>query len=85
MDEMEEWEVMEFLDVINYADSVGWEQTRILLSCYADKKKVHKLSDIIEFPWDEDNKNNKDKEISNEEIIKLKQKASNYLKNINKE
>lgn len=84
MDRMEEWEVMEFFDVLNYADYAGWEQTRMLLSCHVDKKKIHKLSDIIKFPWDEEH-DRKDTEISNEDIQRLKEKASNYLKKINKD
>lgn len=82
MDKMEEWELYEFFDVLNYADTTSWEQLRVLLSVYADKKKVHKLSDILKFPWDEEY-NDKDVEISNEQVNDLKKKAALYLKYMN--
>lgn len=86
MDKMEEWEVMEFYDVVTYSDYSAWEQTRLILSCYADHKKVKKLSDIIEFPWDRD-KNNRDtdKEISKAQIDKMKKMSQEYLKYVNNE
>lgn len=81
MDVMQEWEAAEFYDVLNYADYSGWEQTRLVLSCYVDHKKVKKLSDIIRFPWDSDNKNT-DIEISNEQISRLKKMSEEYAKNM---
>lgn len=81
MDKMEEWELVEFFDVLDYSGFNSWEQTRMLLSCYADRKKVKKLSDIIRFPWDAEYKNNdKNIEISNEQIQHLKKKAEYFSK-----
>lgn len=82
MDKMEEWELYEFFDVLNYAESASWERLRVLLSAFADKKKVHKLTDIVKFPWDEEY-NDKDVEISNSDVQRLKDKAALYLKNMN--
>lgn len=79
MDDMQEWEVMELYDFIGYADYASWEQTRMLLSCYVDHKKIHKMSDIMKFPWDNDNKTDHDTEITNDEIGKLEKMAQNYL------
>lgn len=83
MDSMTEWEVIEFYDVINYADYVTWEQTRLLLSCYVDHKKVKKLSDIIKFPWDDEKIHNEaDKEITKEDIERLKNLSQRMSKNM---
>lgn len=83
MDSMAEWEVIEFYDVINYADYVTWEQTRLLLSCYVDHKKVKKLSDIMKFPWDNDRiEKSSDTNISNEDIERLKKMAQQISKNM---
>ena len=83
MDSMAEWEVIEFYDVINYADYVTWEQTRLLLSCYVDHKKVKKLSDIIKFPWDDEKIHNEaDKEITKEDIERLKNLSQRMSKNM---
>lgn len=83
MDSMTEWEVMEFFDVINYADYATWEQTRLFLSCYVDHKKVKKLSDIIKFPWDDEKTHEEtDKEISKEDIERLKKLSQRMSKNM---
>lgn len=83
MDSMAEWEVIEFYDVIDYADYCTWEQTRLLLSCYVDHKKVKKLSDIIKFPWDSDKqKDEAEKEISKEDIERLKNLSQRMSKNM---
>ncbi len=83
MDSMPEWEVIEFYDVLNYADYCTWEQTRLLLSCYVDHKKVKKLSDIVKFPWDEEKTHNEeDKEISKEDIERLKNLSQQMSKNM---
>lgn len=82
MDKMQVWELNEYYDVLNYADYATWEQTRYYLACHVDHKKVKNITDIMKFPWD--NINTGDKEISNEQIHKLKTKAAAYLKNINK-
>ena len=80
MDKMEEWEVVELYDVVGYAEYSSWEQTRLILSCYADTKKVKKLSDIIKFPWDKDGQNDKSKEMTNEQRDKLRKMSEDYAK-----
>lgn len=84
MDKMEEWEVIELYDVVNYSEYSSWEQTRLLLSCYVDHKKVKKMSDIMKFPWDPDyvEPDNDSIEISNEQIKKLKSMAAEFAKNL---
>lgn len=89
MDTMQEWEVADLYKCLDYADYHTWEQTRLLLSCYVDHKKVKKLTDIMKFPWDNEiSKTNDDKEISDEDISRLrmlaqKQLSKNILKNTN--
>lgn len=83
MDKLEEWEVLEFYDIIDYSDFASWEQTRLLMSMNVDHKKVKKLSDIIQFPWDKDY-NQDDIEISADDIKRLKQMSEVYSKKLNK-
>ena len=83
MDKLEEWEVLEFYDIIDYSEYASWEQTRLLMSMNVDHKKVKKLSDIIKFPWDEDYKKD-DIEISADDIKRLKQMSEVYSKKLNK-
>lgn len=80
MDKMEEWEMLELNDVVEYSGYTSWEQTRLLLSCYVDSKKVHKLSDIIKFPWDKESSST-NQEISNDDINRLRQLSQAYIKN----
>lgn len=81
MDDLQEWEAMELVNVIEFAYCPQWEMTRLLLLTQADKKKVKKVTDLIEFPWDKDYAP-KNKEISNEDIASLKTKAEEILKYI---
>lgn len=81
MDNIEEWEAMELVNVIEFAYTPQWEMTRLLLMPNADKKKVKKVTDLIEFPWDKEY-TPKNKEISNEQIATLKSKANEMLKYI---
>lgn len=84
MDKLEDWETIEIVNYIQYAYAPQWEMTRMILSCYADHKKVKKLTDIIEFPWDEGYvKKEVKKTISNEDIQRLRDKANAISKYMN--
>lgn len=84
MDKLQDWETIEIVKYIQYAYAPQWEMTRLILSCYADHKKVKKLTDIIEFPWDEGYVKKEVKNtISTEEIQRLKAKATALSKYIN--
>lgn len=82
MDEMQYWEALELCNFLPYIDYASWEQTRILLSIHANKKKVRKLSDLMQFAWD---RNKEETEITNEQKERLKMMAESYLKNKNNE
>lgn len=86
MDKMEDWELLELFDVIQYADRNSWEQTRFIsyLIAQSNSKKKLQVKDIIQFPWDSDS-NSKDHniEISNDDVSRLRAMAHNYIKNIN--
>ena len=80
MDKMQEYEIADFYSVLDYTDYQIWEQTRLLLSCHVDHKKVKKLTDIMKFPWDKDySKQDKDIEISNEDVSRLRMLAQKQL------
>ncbi len=73
---MQDYEVDDIIENIPSLDRNTWEQTRLLLYQYiqSNSKKKYTLNDILEFRWDEKFKDNS-KEISNSEIINLKNKA----------
>lgn len=80
MDKMQEYEIADFYSVLDYTDYQIWEQTRLLLSCHVDHRKVKKLTDIMKFPWDKDySKKDKDIEISNEDVLRLRMLAQKQL------
>lgn len=89
MDKMQPYEATEFFNYLSYADCSGWEQTRLLLSCWVDHSNVSKLSDIIRFPWDLDINIKDDvheQEITKEEVKKLNELSSEiFEKYIKKE
>lgn len=83
MDKMQEWEVAELYNTMQFSEYHSWEQTRLLLSCYVDRKKVKSLQDIIRFAWDEKDDNSYD-ELSETEKKKKREAARKLLKNMSK-
>ena len=84
------WEVNTIVSNIPYLDRNGWEQTRLL--AYIDGKShfkgIKKQKDIMSLPWDDgDIEQVQDdwltKEISNEDIFRLKELARQEFKPTN--
>lgn len=75
MDTLQDWEVYDFYNMLQYADTASWEQTRWLMYVMAqiNSRKQLKVTDILRFAWDEDAKKNQ--MITKEEIERLKEKA----------
>ena len=85
MDDCHIWEINDIVDNIPYIDRNSWEQTRLLAYIGAQTHSTKKLdiTDIIQFKWDE--KQQKNIEISTEDVKRLKEKAKNVekmLKNV---
>ena len=74
MDELQEWEVYDFYNMLQYADANSWEQTRWLMYVIAqvNSRKQLKVTDILNFSWDQTQKNTT---ITDDEIKRLKEKA----------
>lgn len=78
MDEMEEYELYEIIDNLQYLDRNDWERTR--LSIYSNvqmntKKKLNP-KEILTFPWENEHVNEKvNIEITNDEIQRLRDKS----------
>ena len=81
MEKLQLWEVLELYNYLEYADSNAWEQTRLILSCWVDHKKVKKVQDIMKFPWDPLRERTQD-EMSEEEKIAKKRRQREELKKI---
>ena len=74
MDELQEWEVYDFYNMLQYADANSWEQTRWLMYVIAqvNSRKQLKVTDILNFSWDQTQKNIT---ITDDDIKRLKEKA----------
>lgn len=81
MERMEEWEVYNFYDALQYCNRPEWEQTRLIMYILAqvNSKKHLEMTDILSFPWD-DNYEEKNTEMTNEERDRLKEKAKAFEK-----
>lgn len=87
MDEMQEWELFDIYNMIDYSNLYQWEQTRwiVYAICQVNSKKKLKQSEIFKLPSDIDYKKETTpltKEITNEEIAQLKamsKEVSKYL------
>lgn len=83
MDEMTEYEIHDLYNMLKYSDLPYWEMTRWLLYAIVqvNSKRKIKVEDVLKLPWDNDYKEH-DKNISNNDIEKLKKKSQEILKNI---
>lgn len=82
MDELQEWEAIELLSNLAYVDCTSWEQTRILLSTQVDRKKTPKLTDIIKFPWDKKDPNDKWNNMTEKEQEEYRNKQREWLRQL---
>ena len=75
MDELQVWEVNDIYNMLQYADTTSWEQTRWLMYVIAqvNSRKQLKVTDILKLPWDGDSVHNTT--ISDKDIARLKNKA----------
>ena len=86
MDQLQDWEVYDIYNTLQYADASQWEQTRWLMYVIAqvNSRKHLKLSDILQFPWDSEATSVKTT-ISTEDVERLRKKAKIIEQNILKE
>ena len=79
MDKMQDWEIFEFFNNLEYSNYVDWEMTRWIMYSIvqSNSSKQLKVTDILKLPWDND-KSNDNIEISNNEIAKLNALANKF-------
>lgn len=74
-------EVRYFLDGLTRRNRESWEQTRLLgyIIAQGNSTKSLKQTDILRFPWDEENeKEAKDTSVSDEDVKRLRELAKQY-------
>lgn len=82
MNDMQPFEVDAILENADYIDSFEWDRMR--LSMYGTiapmSNKNLKPTDLLTFPWDKETNasSSTDTSISNEDIIRLREKAKKY-------
>lgn len=86
LDEMDWYEINSILKYRYYAYKESWEQTRLItyMTAQVNSSKHLKVTDIITFPWEEEEKEENTR-ITSDDIKRLKAMADNYLSNKNKE
>lgn len=75
MDELEEWEVADLYNVMQFTDRNQWEIGRLVgyFTCLPYMKHKIPIGEFLELPFDENANNTEHNyEISNDEIEKLK-------------
>lgn len=86
MDKMEEWEIRPICSGLQYTDRNSWEQTRLRiysLACMFSKQQ-RDVSDIMKFPWEKE-EIEKNTEISNNDIKRLKERAAEMARSMSGE
>ena len=76
-------EVESFIDGLNRRNREAWEQTRLLgfIIAQSNSTKTLKQTDILRFPWDEEEKKNPS--VTNEEMQRLRAKAKEVESQLN--
>lgn len=82
MDKMEEWEVVEFYNTLGYSGYFTYEQTRLLISTQVDHKKVHKLTDIMRFPWDAPDREAQYDKLTDEQKKQIRDNQRKWLQSV---
>lgn len=88
MDKMQEWELYEFTNVIEYDNFISWQQTRLLMYIIAqvNSRKKLKLKDICTLPWEmEMEEEEHNIEMSNEDRDRLRKMAEDLTKKLAKQ
>lgn len=82
MDQLQDWEVYDFYNMLQYADANSWEQTRWLMYVIAqvNSRKQLKVTDILNFSWDDSKQKNTT--ITDNDIKRLKEQAEMIGKKI---
>lgn len=82
---MKPYEVNDIINCLNYTDFNLWESSRLTSYVVAQTNSKKKLvkTDIVKFPWDKEEFETKDIEISNEDIQRLRNKAKTIKINRN--
>lgn len=80
------YELNLILESLHLSNKDSWEQTRMIsyIIAQSNSSKTLKLTDIMKFEWDEQT-DNEDTKITKEDIERIKQKSSEYLKYLNNE
>lgn len=83
MDTLQDWEIYDLYKMIQYADTNEWEMTRWLMYVVAqvNSRKKLDLNNILKFPWEKEESED-NTSISDDDIVKLKKLAKDYVKNI---
>lgn len=76
-------EVESFLEGLNRRNRDAWEQTRLLgyIIAQSNSTKTLKQTDILRFPWDEEEK--KDTSVTDDEMKRLRAKAKEVESQLN--
>lgn len=76
-------EVESFIDGLNRRNREAWEQTRLLgyIIAQSNSTKTLKQTDILRFPWDEEE--SKDTSVTDEEMQRLRAKAKEVESQLN--
>lgn len=85
LDNMQMYEAQIAMKYGYYANKDVWEANRLTayITAQVNSKRKLKVTDLVTFPWEEDDDNTADNRITKEDIERLKIQAENYLKRNN--
>lgn len=77
------YEAKSLLNYSYYREQEQWEQTRLLayITAQVNSTKKLKMTDILKFQWEENQKENKAKLMDDSELQRLKAKAQAIIDN----
>lgn len=77
------YEIVPYIQNIHLRSKEGWEQARLnaYITAQVNSSKKLKITDIMEFPWENKTTKKGDTSISNEDVERLKIKAKQWMDN----
>lgn len=85
LDDMQMYEAKVAMKYGYYANKDAWEANRLTayITAQVNRKRKLKVTDLVTFPWEEENTAESDNRITKEDIERLQKQAENYLKRNN--
>lgn len=81
LDEIEWYEINSLFKYRHYTYKESWEQARLItyMTAQCNSRRHLQLTDIIRFPWEENEETEEQTKVTDDDVKRLKAMANDYL------